>query len=77
MTPTTTIYREQAAQMAEVYWMALARDVPFNQFDRDPLIRAAAGTKSIKYFRAHGCVVCNLSSVRNRGWLGRTPGFSL
>lgn len=29
--------------MTEVYWMALARDVPFTKFDTDPLTRAAAG----------------------------------
>ena len=34
----------QAAQQAEVYWMALARDIPFSQFASNDLIRLAAGT---------------------------------
>lgn len=29
--------------MTEVYWMALAHDVPFTKFAADPLISAAAG----------------------------------
>lgn len=33
----------QAAQQTEVYWMALARDVPFSQFATNDLIRLAAG----------------------------------
>ena len=33
----------QAAQQAEVYWMALARDIPFSQFTSNDLIRLAAG----------------------------------
>ena len=34
----------QAAQQTEVYWMALARDIPFSQFPSNDLIRLAAGT---------------------------------
>lgn len=30
-----------AAEMGEVYWQAITRDVPFNQYDSDPLIGAA------------------------------------
>ena len=33
----------QAAQQTEVYWMALARDVPFSPFASNDLIRLAAG----------------------------------
>ena len=29
--------------MTEVYWMALARDIPFNDFATNPLTCAAAG----------------------------------
>ncbi|MEM7256646.1 MAG: vanadium-dependent haloperoxidase [Pseudomonadota bacterium] len=32
----------QAAEAAEVYWMALCRDVAFDQYASDPLIQAAA-----------------------------------
>jgi len=31
-----------AAEMTELYWMALLRDVPFDQFDTDPMVAVAA-----------------------------------
>jgi hypothetical protein len=34
--------REQAAEIAENYWMALLRDVPFTQYNTDPTANAAA-----------------------------------
>lgn len=34
--------KEEAAEMAELYWMALTRDIPFNQWSTDPTIAAAA-----------------------------------
>ena len=37
----------QAAQQTEVYWMALARDIPFSQFGSNDLIRLAAGTQHV------------------------------
>ena len=33
----------QASQLAEVYWMALARDVPFSQYGVDDITVTAAG----------------------------------
>lgn len=36
----------QAAEMAEVYWMALARDVPFTDYASNPLINQAAADLS-------------------------------
>lgn len=33
--------REAAAEMVELYWMALARDVPFSQFGTEPITTAA------------------------------------
>jgi len=33
----------QAAQLAEVYWMALTRDVPFSKYGEDDATVAAAG----------------------------------
>jgi hypothetical protein len=33
---------EEAAEMTELYWMALLRDLPFRQYDTDVLARAAA-----------------------------------
>ena len=50
--PTTGAVSKQAAQMTEVYWMALARDVPFTKFATDPLVRAAAGTCTRELIRA-------------------------
>lgn len=44
--------REQAAEIAENYWMALARDIPFEHYDSDPLIaRAAADLSRLPGFR--------------------------
>jgi hypothetical protein len=37
---------EMAAEMAEVYWQALTIDVPFREYDSDPLARAAAAELS-------------------------------
>ena len=36
----------QAAEMVELYWHALTRDVPFERYDSDPLIARAAGEMS-------------------------------
>jgi hypothetical protein len=33
---------ESAGEMVELYWMALARDIPFAEYDTHPLTRAAA-----------------------------------
>ena len=37
---------ETAAEMVELYWQALTRDVPFAAYDTHPLIRAAAADLS-------------------------------
>ncbi|MER5610041.1 vanadium-dependent haloperoxidase [Micromonospora tulbaghiae] len=37
---------ENSGDMAELYWMALTRDVPFDQFDTDPLVASAAADLS-------------------------------
>jgi len=37
---------EQAGEMAELYWQALTRDVPFSRYDTDPLTNAAAADLS-------------------------------
>ncbi len=37
---------EEAAEMVELYWMALARDIPFAEYDRFPTARAAAAELS-------------------------------
>ena len=38
---------EEAGEMAEVYWQALTRDVPFADYDVDPDIAAAAASLSL------------------------------
>lgn len=40
--PPSITSTELAAQAAELYWMAVCRDVPFSEYDRDPTIAAAA-----------------------------------
>ena len=40
---------EAAGELAEVYWMALCRDVPFGQFDSDPTIGDAVTDLSTSY----------------------------
>ena len=37
----------QAAQLAEVYWMALTRDVPFSKYGEDDATVAAAGISHV------------------------------
>lgn len=39
--PPAFASEDEAAEMCEVYWMALARDVPFSQYGSHPLIAAA------------------------------------
>ncbi len=40
---------DEAAEMAELYWMSLARDVPFYQYDTDPTIAAAVADLNTRY----------------------------
>jgi hypothetical protein len=42
--PPTLASAELAAQAAEAYWMALCRDVPFEDWDTDPTVLAAAAS---------------------------------
>ncbi len=44
--PPTFSSAEEASEMAEVYWQALARDVPFTAYDTHPLTVAAAADLS-------------------------------
>jgi hypothetical protein len=37
---------EKASETAELYWLALTRDVPFSEYDSNPLINAAAADMS-------------------------------
>jgi hypothetical protein len=40
--PPSVASRQLAAQAAELYWMALLRDVPFSEYGSDPVVKAAA-----------------------------------
>lgn len=40
--PPSVASAELAAQAAEVYWMALLRDIPFREWDTNPLVQEAA-----------------------------------
>lgn len=44
--PPTCSSAEQAAEMAELYWQALVRDVPFSRWERDAAIGAAVADLS-------------------------------
>ncbi|MFC0561967.1 vanadium-dependent haloperoxidase [Halalkalibacter alkalisediminis] len=62
----------QAGEMAELYWRALARDVHFNEYDRNPLtIEAAKELSSFSDFRGP-----KVNEVVTTGTLfrGETPG---
>jgi hypothetical protein len=39
--PPTFASAAMASDMAEVYWLSLTRDVPFREYDRNPLVGAA------------------------------------
>ena len=57
-TPTPISIRPpQASQLAEVYWMALARDVPFSQYGVDDITVTAAGNIG-------NCAVISNNSLR-------------
>jgi hypothetical protein len=63
---------ERAAEMAELYWQALTRDVPFSEYDTDSLTNAAAADLSaFSDFRGpkEGSLVTPATLFR-----GNTPG---
>lgn len=45
--PPTFSSAWEAAEMAELYWQALARDVPFAEYDTNPITQAAAADLSV------------------------------
>jgi hypothetical protein len=67
---------EEAAEMAEMYWMALARDVPFPAYPTDPLVaKAAQDLSRLSDFRgpkAGGSVTP--ATVFTMGLAGETTG---
>src|SRR5207245_70930 len=43
-----------SAEMAELYWMALVRDVPFSEYGANPLVAQAATDLARMFARAEG-----------------------
>ncbi|CAN0233495.1 unnamed protein product, partial [Ectocarpus fasciculatus] len=73
-TPDGVLSEELAAQMAEVYWMALTRDIPFSEFATNSLIRAAAGELRCKGFRNDGGKIDPVQDLFRTDWPGVTAG---
>lgn len=52
---------EQAGEMAELYWMALSRDIPFREYSASPVIEAAskelAGFNQLRTPRTNGAIL--------------------
>lgn len=72
--PSTTFYFArgyipQAAQQTEVYWMALARDIPFSEYATNDIIRLAAGisrhSSSVVRLAPHMFHVTNVSRQKH------------
>lgn len=59
---------ETAAEMAEVYWKALCRDVPFSNFNSNPLVAAAVADLGAFTHKVGGSV--SLGNI----FRGETPG---
>jgi hypothetical protein len=66
--------REEAAEIAENYWMALLRDVPFSQYASNPIAHAAAADLTL--FGADAKVAKNSGGAVTSDLLfrGLTPG---
>jgi hypothetical protein len=62
----------EASEIAEVYWQALTRDVPFVDYDTNPLTLAAASDLS-KFSDFHGPKVSGLVTTSTL-FRGETPG---
>ncbi len=62
----------QAAEAAEVYWMALCRDVPFSNYNNDPLTQAAAS--DLSNFSDYTAPREGGSITPNTLFRGQTPG---
>eukprot|EP00904_Undaria_pinnatifida_P002852 jgi/Undpi1/12568/HiC_scaffold_6.g02237.m1 len=71
----------QAAQQAEVYWMAVVRDIPFSQFDTNELTRLAAENlqdlpdfKGLNIPRSKGGKIDPVTDLFRTDWPGVTTG---
>jgi hypothetical protein len=63
---------EEAAEIAENYWMALTRDVPFAEYDGNPLIVSAVG--DLSRFSRFGGPTVGKAVTTGTLFRGLTPG---
>lgn len=66
--------RENAAEIAENYWMALLRDVPFQNYAESPIAQAAAADLNIFATDFKGAKNSNGQVTPNNLFRGLTPG---
>ncbi|CAM9244255.1 unnamed protein product [Ectocarpus sp. 13 AM-2016] len=80
-TPDGVLSEELAAQMVEVYWMALTRDIPFSEFATNSLVRAAAENlerlpafKGLNIPKSAGGKIDPMQDLFRTDWPGVTAG---
>nr|AYP65252.1 vanadium-dependent bromine peroxidase [Saccharina japonica] len=80
-TPDSLLSERLAAQQSEVYWMALARDIPFGEFATNDLIRLAAENlqglpafKGLNIPRSKGGKIDPVTDLFRTTWPGVTTG---
>eukprot|EP00904_Undaria_pinnatifida_P002853 jgi/Undpi1/12569/HiC_scaffold_6.g02238.m1 len=80
-TPDALLSERLAAQQAEVYWMAVVRDIPFSQFDTNKLTNLAAENlqdlpdfKGLNIPRSKGGKIDPVTDLFRTDWPGVTTG---
>jgi hypothetical protein len=63
-----------AYQMAEIYWMAVCRDVPFSEYETSPLIRACIDDLSTRFSGYFGPANLSPQSLFRADYPGVTTG---
>jgi membrane-associated phospholipid phosphatase len=72
--PPTFASRENAAEIAENYWMALMRDVPFSEYSTNPIAVAAAADLNLFGADFKGAKDANGQVTPQLLYRGLTPG---
>nr|CAD37191.1 vanadium-dependent bromoperoxidase 1 [Laminaria digitata] len=80
-TPDSLLSERLAAQQAEVYWMALLRDIPFGEFAKNDYVRLAAENlqglpafKGLNIPRSEGGKIDPVTDLFRTTWPGVTTG---
>eukprot|EP00904_Undaria_pinnatifida_P002847 jgi/Undpi1/12563/HiC_scaffold_6.g02232.m1 len=80
-TPSALLSEELAAQQTEVYWMALARDIPFSEYATNDIIRLAAanldamsGFTGLNIPRSDDGKIDTVTDLFRTDWPGVTAG---